>query len=140
MFLFASDLSGQAGASATCPCPFCERKINVHTSLKSQMLPGKRRSCHTNRQHYKKMIRQKSTESKHYASVVADPLTGMLLVCVRVCVCVVVCVCAVGCLLVCARACVYGCLCVNLYVIEDALKLILTVQQSSPRVVQMYCT
>ncbi len=76
--MFVRDLSDIAGSSATHPCPFCERKINTKTSIKSHMLADKRRSCASNRHHFKNYRRSKSADSKKFASCVADPLTCML--------------------------------------------------------------
>jgi len=68
-------LTGQAGGNATAPCPYCERKLIISTSLKQQLTCGRMRSCNSNRVHYRKLCDSGDmSDHKNYASCVADPL------------------------------------------------------------------
>ncbi len=79
-FSFHSDFkaisiaTGVAGASASYPCPFCERRILVSTPLKSHLAAGTIRSCASNRRRFKAMKRSTKQDPAQHASCVADPL------------------------------------------------------------------
>lgn len=59
-------LQGIGQANTSYPCPYCEVKITIQTSLKKQLAAAKPRSCQSNRRHFKQM--KKNTKLKPSAN------------------------------------------------------------------------
>jgi len=58
---------GLAGGYPSMPCPYCERKLIVATSLSHQLTAGKLRSCNSNRVHWQKLVKGGNT-SQHFTA------------------------------------------------------------------------
>ena len=66
---------GQGQASSSYPCPYCEIKITVDTTVVNQLKAGKPRTWASNRRHFKKNSNhnRKPIVSEH-RSCISDPL------------------------------------------------------------------
>lgn len=66
---------GVAGGSATCPCPYCDRKLAASVPLATQATKGVNRTCTSVRRLYKKSLRATKIKPGQFANCVCDPLS-----------------------------------------------------------------